>query len=191
MFQRKGFSTSSLSQTGAGGFVPVGGKRWVLHHPPAGPPQGRPGLSGELESVQGGHTQSSSEPRDGGSASTSSPLTGPKPTDLRSSRAHLDRPCGAEGGCSLTNTSCGGADAATQTVSRNTPSTCANTDSQHFMYLMLLISMSNIYKTFLKRLRNPVGNCSTQLPGCCRLKKKICVIMKYFQRGHDLSTSWW
>lgn len=63
-----------VSQTGACGFVSAGGERWVLHHAQTGSPEGRPGLSGELEPLEG-DAQSGSEPRDRRSAPASAAMT--------------------------------------------------------------------------------------------------------------------
>lgn len=69
-----------VSQTGARGVVPAGGECRVLHHAPAGPPEGRPGFSGELESLEG-NTQSGSEPRDRRSASAPTAMTNREEAD--------------------------------------------------------------------------------------------------------------
>lgn len=63
-----------MSQAGSGGSVPAGGERWFLHHPQTGAQEGRPGVSGELESLQG-VPQPGSERTDGGSAPAQAALT--------------------------------------------------------------------------------------------------------------------
>lgn len=40
-------------QASAGGAVPTGGERRLLHHPPSGSPQSGPGLAGRLDPHQG------------------------------------------------------------------------------------------------------------------------------------------